>query len=73
MEILDLRTIPCPLNSSKALIFLSTKDTGEIIEIYIDDGEPIENVPESLTLEGHEILSQNRSKDGHWVLTVKAF
>ncbi|MDX9730704.1 MAG: sulfurtransferase TusA family protein [Bdellovibrionales bacterium] len=72
MEKLDLRTIPCPKNTSKALIKLATMDTDETLEIWVDDGEPVENVPASLTLEGHVIVNQNRAPEGHWILTVKA-
>lgn len=72
MEVLDLRKIPCPRNTSKALIHLSMMDTGEMLEIFLDDGEPIQNVPSSLSLEGHEIVSKERANEGHWVLIVKA-
>ena len=72
LEKLDLRRIPCPKNTSKALIFLSTIDSGEKIEIWLDDGEPIDNVPESLILEGHHVVSKNKDPEGHWVLIVKA-
>ena len=33
---------------------------GELLEITIDDGEPIENVPTSLTNDGHEIVDTKR-------------
>jgi sulfite reductase (ferredoxin) len=69
---LDLRKIPCPQNASKALIFLSTLDQGEIVEFFLDDGEPIENVPESLTLEGHQVIKREKQSDGYWKLVVKA-
>lgn len=72
LEKLDLRRIPCPKNTSKALIFLSTLESGESVEIWLDDGEPIDNVPESLTLEGHKVISKNRDQNGHWILIVKA-
>ena len=29
---------------------------GELLEITIDDGEPIKNVPTSLTNDGHDIV-----------------
>jgi sulfite reductase (ferredoxin) len=71
MNKIDLRNIPCPRNSSKALIFLATIDRGEVVEILLDNGEPIENVPESLSLEGHVVTKKERHSDGHWTLTVK--
>lgn len=72
MKKLDLRKIPCPKNTSKALIYLSTMDSQETLEILLDDGEPIENVPASLSLEGHKILSQTKTPENYWVLVVEA-
>ena len=69
---LDLRKIPCPRNTSKALIFLSGMDSGETLEIYLDDGEPIQNVPSSLTLEGHKVTKINQNPEGFWVILVLA-
>lgn len=70
MNKLDLRKIPCPRNSSKALIFLSTLESGEVAELLIDDGEPIKNVPSSLEIEGHKILKTVQENEGYWILTV---
>jgi sulfite reductase (ferredoxin) len=72
VEILDLRNIPCPTNTSKALIFLSTIDTGETIELWLDNGEPIMNVPSSLKIEGHKVIENIQHKEGHWILKVVA-
>ena len=72
METLDLRNIPCPRNTSKALIYLSTTDSGEIIEIFLDDGEPISNVPSSLEIEGHKVIHKTQADAGDWVLKVMA-
>jgi TusA-related sulfurtransferase len=72
MKILDLRDIPCPQNSSKALIYLATIETGESVEIWVDDGEPIKNVPESLSLEGHKIENITQTELIYWVIKVIA-
>jgi len=29
---------------------------GEVLEVWLDPGEPIEQVPDSLTMEGYQIL-----------------
>ena len=72
MEALDLRVIPCPRNTSKALIYLSTTDSAEVIEILPDDGEPISNVPSSLEIEGHKVIDKTQADADHWVLKVMA-
>jgi sulfite reductase (ferredoxin) len=67
----DYRGIACPMNYVKAKLVLETMSEGDVLEILLDDGEPIENVPPSLAWDGQEIVSQTR--DGqHWsVIVVK--
>ena len=55
VEQLDLRGIPCPQNAAKAMLYISGMMSGEKIFIVLDQGEPAENVPESLKAEGHQI------------------
>jgi len=70
--ILDLKGIPCPRNSAQALIKLAGMNMGEILEIIIDDGEPIENVPESIDEEdNYKIIRKRRGEDNLWHLWVK--
>jgi sulfite reductase (ferredoxin) len=45
--------------------------SGQKLEVWLDDGEPIENVPNSLKLEGHAILQQERAPEGHWSVVVQ--
>ncbi|MEZ4599396.1 MAG: formate dehydrogenase accessory sulfurtransferase FdhD [Syntrophotaleaceae bacterium] len=70
MEILDLRGVACPMNFIKIKLALEMLDDGETVEILLDDGEPVKNVPQSLKAEGHRLLGLNR-KDDHYVLTVE--
>lgn len=68
---LDLKGIKCPFNYVKAKIKLEELQRGEILEIILDDGEPIKNVPRSLEQDGHTILLQEKSGDAHWTIVVK--
>lgn len=70
-EILNLKGVPCPQNSARALLKLASMDVGEILEIIVDDGEPIENVPPSLEEDGHKIIKRRKTDDGLWHLLVK--
>jgi len=45
-------------------------DVGEIVEIIIDDGDPIVNVPVTLAQEAHELLETRRLGD-QWRLLVR--
>lgn len=55
-KVLDLRNVVCPMNFVKAKVFLEEIETGEIIEIILDEGDPLVNVTRSLKEEGHLIL-----------------
>jgi len=54
----DFRGVACPLNFVKTKIELSKLKPGDILEIRLDDGAPIENVPGSVQAEGHKIIAQ---------------
>lgn len=52
---LDLRGVACPMNFVKTRLKLDKMSTGEILEVWLDDGEPIESVTSSVLSEGHLI------------------
>lgn len=66
---LDLRGVPCPINYVRAKIAIEGMEVGECIDILLDDGEPIRNVPASLENDGQEIL-EIRKENGHYLLRV---
>jgi TusA-related sulfurtransferase len=43
---------------------------GELLEVWLDEGEPIEQVPESLTVEGYNIESIE-PQESFFVLKVR--
>lgn len=49
---------------------LETMETGEILSVVIDDGEPLENVPTTVTQEGHEVIAR-LAGDGRWTLLIR--
>ena len=55
---LDLRGVICPYNFVKTKLKLETMDEGQILSVILDAGDPIRNVPASVSTEGHEVLSQ---------------
>ncbi|MBU2495563.1 MAG: sulfurtransferase TusA family protein [Candidatus Omnitrophica bacterium] len=58
--VLDLKGTACPLNYVKAKLYLEGLKSGEKIEILLDEGEPITNVPRSLEDDGHRILNTEK-------------
>lgn len=54
---LDLRGTPCPINFVRTKLQLEKTPPGELLEIWLDAGEPVEQVPESLAMEGYSIAA----------------
>ncbi len=52
---LDLRGTPCPLNFVRTKLKLQQMQPGSLLEVWLDPGEPIEQVPDSLTMAGYTI------------------
>ena len=71
MTTIDLRGVSCPTNFVKAKLALEELETGEQVEILLDDGEPVKNVPRSLKSDGHKLLGLQETAEGHYVLTVE--
>ena len=55
VDSLDLKGVGCPYNYVRAKIRLEEMEPGQLLEIIIDEGEPIDNVPPSLIKDGHDI------------------
>ncbi|MDR1882460.1 MAG: sulfurtransferase TusA family protein [Prevotella sp.] len=66
----DLRGVACPMNFVQTKILLSSMQPGEILEIWLDEGQPINNVPGSVRNEGHEILEQTQTGN-YWKVVIK--
>ncbi len=66
----DYRGVACPMNFVKTKLVLDTMQAGQQLEILLDDGEPIQNVPNSVKLEGHKVLEQKKV-DNHWSVLIQ--
>ncbi len=67
----DYRNVACPMNFVKTKMDLSQMKSGELLEILLDDGAPIENVPGSVKSEGHHVLNVTQEKQGHWRVRIQ--
>lgn len=52
---LDLRGTPCPINFVRTKLQLEKMPPGALLEVWLDAGEPVEQVPDSLRMEGYGI------------------
>jgi TusA-related sulfurtransferase len=67
---LDLRGVPCPLSFVRTKLRLEQMSKGEQLIVWLDPGEAIEQVPNSLMVEGHLIQSLTK-QDGFYELIVQ--
>lgn len=60
---LDLRGTPCPINFVRTKLRLQQMSPGTLLEVWLDPGEPIEQVPDSLKMEGYQIEALDERQD----------
>ncbi|HJT22136.1 MAG TPA: sulfurtransferase TusA family protein [Nitrospira sp.] len=58
VPVYDLRGVACPMNYVKTKLKLEMMDAGDKLEVWLDAGEPIKNVPMSLKNDGHLVHAQ---------------
>lgn len=53
---LDITREHCPMTFVKTKIELSKLKSGDILEVLLTEGEPLENVPKSVREQGYSVL-----------------
>jgi sulfite reductase (ferredoxin) len=69
-HVIDLRGVACPLNFVKAKLELEKIAVGQILEVLLDDGEPVRNVPASFADQGQEVI-EVKGKDDRFCVKVR--
>lgn len=67
---LDLRGTPCPINFVRTKLRLEQMTPGALLEVWLDPGEPIEQVPDSLAMAGYPVESVEDCS-GYFALKVR--
>lgn len=60
---LDLRGTPCPINFVRTKLLLKKMAPNSLLEVWLDAGEPMEQVPDSLMMEGY-LVEQAIAQEG---------
>ncbi len=68
---LDLRGVKCPMNFVKTKLFLDKLPVDDVVAVFLDPGEPVESVTESIQAEGHQIVGSVQDGAGHFLVTIK--
>ncbi len=69
--LLDLSGVACPMNFVKTKIKLSMLPVGAQLDVILDDGAPIENVPLSLEEQGQKVHAKEKISDTQWKIRVE--
>jgi sulfite reductase (ferredoxin) len=64
---IDLRGVACPLNFVKAKLELEKLEIGDILEVLLDEGEPVRNAPASFVDQGQSVLEVKSVEDYYCV------
>lgn len=68
---LDLRGVACPMNFVKTKLFIDKVAAGDVVEVLLDGGEPVESVPPSMRAEGHEVVAVDAEPEGHFKVIIR--
>jgi TusA-related sulfurtransferase len=69
-EKVDITNLVCPQTFVKVKVVLEELESGDVLEVRLNEGEPIQNVPRSLKDEDHKVISVNNNNDGTYTLLV---
>ncbi|MHB9291573.1 hypothetical protein Holit_00651 [Hollandina sp. SP2] len=66
----DITNLVCPVTFVKTKVALEELEDGQVLEVRLNPGEPIQNIPQSLKEEGHRVLKVSCNEDGTYRLLV---
>ncbi|MCE5286699.1 MAG: sulfurtransferase TusA family protein [Pelosinus sp.] len=67
----DITDVVCPVTFVKAKMSIEELEDGQILEIRMNEGEPILNVPRSFKEEGHKVIEVNNNGEGTYTVFVE--
>ncbi len=54
---IDLHGVTCPMNFVRTKVALAALAAGDLLEVVLDEGEALLNVPRSVKDEGHQVVN----------------
>jgi TusA-related sulfurtransferase len=67
----DITDVVCPITFVKAKVAMEPLAPGQVLELRINEGEAMQNVPRSLKEEGHRVTSVRDNGDGTFRVVVE--
>ena len=70
-HVLDITKEHCPMTFVKTKIELSKLQPGDILEVLLTEGEPLDNVPRNAKEQGYNVLSVEHVEGTTHKVTIK--
>ncbi len=68
---LNLKGEVCPYTFVKSKLALEEMNSGQVLRVIVDHLPAVQNVPRSLSGEGHQVLEVAQINENDWSITVK--
>ncbi len=68
---LDLKGEVCPYTFVKTKLALEMMESGQVLQVIGNHLPAVENVPRSVTSEGHEVLNVGQINNTDWEIVVR--
>ncbi len=68
---LDLKGEVCPYTFVKTKLALEMMEAGEVLRIIVDHLPAVENVPRSVSNEGHQVLDVCQASETDWTIVIR--
>ena len=70
-KVLDITKEHCPMTFVKTKIELSKLQSGEILEVLLSEGEPLDNVPRNAKEQEYHVLSVEHVEGTTYKVTIQ--
>ena len=70
-HVLDITKEHCPMTFVKTKIELSKLQSGDILEVLLSEGEPLDNVPRNAKEQGYNVLSVEHVEGTTYKVTIQ--
>lgn len=68
---LDITKETCPMTFVKVKLRLAKMAKGELLEVLLNDGEPLHNVPRSCEEQGYKVRSIEPTDDNRHLILIE--
>lgn len=68
---LDITLEVCPMTFVKTKLELEDLEPGDLLQVLLREGEPLENVTRSCEEEGHRVLEREKMEGTTWRLVIR--